>query len=49
MELPTLLLVIALVCFLIAAVGFSVRRINLMALGLAFATASVLAGSGLFG
>ena len=45
MELPTLLLVIALICFVIAAVGFTVRRINLMALGLAFATASVLAGS----
>lgn len=47
MELPTILLVIALVCFVVAAIGFTVRRINLIALGLAFATASVLAGAGL--
>lgn len=45
MTLPTLLLLIALLCFLAAAFGFAARRLNLIALGLAFATASVLAGS----
>ena len=49
MPLPTILLLIALVCFIVAALGFPVRRINLIALGLAFATASVLAGSDLIG
>ena len=49
MELATILLVIAFVCFVIAAIGFSYRRINLIALGLAFAVASVLAGSELIG
>ena len=49
MQLPEILLIIALVCFVVAAIGFTVRRINLIALGLAFATASVLAGQGLFG
>ena len=49
MPLPTILLVIALICFIFAAIGFSVRRINLIALGLAFAVASVLAGSDLLG
>lgn len=49
MPLPTILLLIALVCFLAAAFGFAVRRLNLTALGLAFAVASVLAGSELIG
>ena len=49
MPVPTLLLVIALICFVLAAIGFTWRRINLIALGLAFATASVLAGSDLIG
>lgn len=49
MPLPTILLVIALVCFVVAAFGFTVQRINLIALGLAFAVASVLAGSSLLG
>lgn len=47
MPLPTILLIIALVCFVIAAIGFSFRRINFIAAGLAFAVASVLAGSGI--
>ena len=49
MPLPTILLVIALVLFILAAVGINARRLNLMAAGLAFATASVLAGSNLLG
>ena len=49
MTLPTILLLIALVCFVLAATGFSWRRTNLIAAGLAFAVASVLAGSGLIG
>jgi hypothetical protein len=39
----SLLLLLALICFIIAAVGVPVpRRVNLMALGLAFLTASLL-------
>ena len=49
MTLPTILLIIALVCFVVAALGFAVRRINLTAAGLAFAVASVLAGRELLG
>lgn len=49
MPLPTILLIIAFVCFVFAAIGFSYRRINLIALGLAFAVASVLVGSDLVG
>ena len=49
MTLATILLVIALVCFVAGAVGFSVRRINLIALGLAFWVASLLAGGELIG
>lgn len=47
MELPTILLIIALACFILAAIGFTMRRLNLIALGLAFCVASVLAGSNL--
>jgi hypothetical protein len=49
MPLPTILLIIALACFVVAAIGFTFRRINFIAAGLAFAVASVLAGSGLIG
>lgn len=49
MPLPTILLIIALACFVVAAIGFTFRRINFIAAGLAFAVASVLAGSGLLG
>ena len=49
MPLPTILLVIALVLFILAAIGFTFRRVNLIAAGLAFAVASVLAGSDLLG
>jgi hypothetical protein len=49
MTIPTILLIIALVCFIVAAVGVTVSRINLTAAGLAFAVASVLAASNLMG
>ena len=49
MPLPTILLIIAFICFIVAAIGFTFRRINFIAAGLAFATASVLAGSGVLG
>jgi len=49
MTLPTILLLIALACFVLAAIGFTFSRINLTAAGLAFAVASVLAGSELIG
>ena len=49
MPLPTILLLIALACFVMAAIGFTFRRVNFIAAGLAFAVASVLAGSELIG
>jgi hypothetical protein len=49
MPLPTILLLIALLCFVVAAIGVTFRRINFIAAGLAFATASVLAASNLIG
>lgn len=49
MTIPTILLILAFVCFVLAATGFSWRRTNLIAAGLALAVASVLAGSGLIG
>lgn len=49
MTLPTILLLIAFVCFVVAAIGYSFRRVNFIAAGLAFAVASVLAGSDLIG
>lgn len=49
MPLPTILLLIALACFVVAAIGFTFRRVNFIAAGLAFAVASVLAGSNLVG
>ncbi len=42
MTVETLLLLIALVLFIVAAVGVNAGRINLIAAGLAFATAAVL-------
>ena len=48
MTLPTILMIIALVCFVIAAIGVAFGRVNFIAAGLAFATASVLAASGAF-
>ena len=41
----TILLIVALICFLLAAFGFVLARINLMAAGLACCVASVLVGS----
>ena len=41
----TILLIAALICFVLAAVGVTARRINLMAAGLACAVASVLVGT----
>lgn len=49
MTVGTILLILALICFVLAAIGFAVRRINLTAAGLAFAVASVLAGSEIIG
>ena len=49
MALPSILLLLALACFVVAAVGFTFRRINFIAAGLAFATASVIAASGVLG
>ena len=49
MPLPTILLLVALACFVVAAIGFTFRRINFIAAGLAFATASVLAASNAIG
>ncbi len=44
MSIATLFLIIALVLFVVSAIGVS-SRINLAAAGLAFCVASVLAGS----
>lgn len=44
MTLRYLLLVFAFVCFVLAAVGVNSPRVNLTALGLAFATAAWLFG-----
>jgi hypothetical protein len=41
----TLLLILALVCFIIAASGWPVPRVNLVALGLAFWVAVYLVGA----
>lgn len=41
--LRVILLVLALVCFLLAALGVSAPRVSLENLGLAFATAALLA------
>ncbi len=49
LTLPTILLIVALVCFIIAALGAAVGRINFTAAGLAFFVASILAGSNLLG
>lgn len=49
LTLPTILLIVALVCFIIAAIGSTFGRINFTAAGLAFCVASVLAGSNLLG
>jgi hypothetical protein len=49
MTLPTILLVISLVLFVLAAVGVTVSRVNLTAAGLAFAVGSVLAASHMVG
>jgi len=45
MTVGTILLIVALVCFILAAFGFVLARINLIAAGLAFAVAAVLVGS----
>jgi hypothetical protein len=49
MTIGTILLIIALICFVLAAFGFAFPRVNLTAAGLAFAVASVLAGSEIVG
>ena len=45
----TILLVIALICFALAAVGFGFGRLNLIGAGLACCVASVLIGSHVLG
>ena len=45
MTLGTILLVIALVCFVLSAVGVGLGRLNLIGLGLACCVGSVLAGT----
>jgi hypothetical protein len=42
---PTILLVLALACFVLAAFGASAGRVSLTPLGLAFLTAAMLAGN----
>ena len=49
MPLPTILLLVAFAFFVVAALGLTFSRINLIAAGLAFCVASVLAGSNLIG
>ena len=44
MPAATILLIVALACFVLAAVGATFSRINLIALGLACAVGSVLVG-----
>jgi hypothetical protein len=44
MTLRFLFLIVALVCFVLAALGVNSPRVNLTALGLAFATAAFLFG-----
>jgi len=45
MPVGTILLIAALICFVLAAVGIAASRINLVAAGLACCVASVLAGT----
>lgn len=44
MTIAALLLIIALICFILAAFGVATDRINLIALGLAFYVGSLLVG-----
>ncbi|MBI4499372.1 MAG: hypothetical protein HY689_15910 [Chloroflexi bacterium] len=46
MPLATLLLIAAIICFALAAIGITVPRLNLVALGLALGFASFLVGGG---
>jgi len=49
MTIAAILLLIALICFIVAAIGANVGNVNLTALGLAFVAAALLAGTGLVG
>ena len=49
MTIGTILLIIALVCFLLAAFGVGFGRLNLIAAGLACYVGSILVGSGMIG
>ncbi len=44
MSVTTLLMVLAVICFALAALGLSIPRLNLVALGLAFGFGAFLAG-----
>ena len=45
MPIGTILLIAALACFVLAALGVAISRLNLIAAGLACCVASVLAGT----
>ena len=45
MTIPTILLLYALICFVLAAVGVAISRLNLIAAGLACWVGSLLASS----
>ena len=46
MSIGILLIILALVCFLVAAFGVNAGRVNLTALGLAFMAMAAIIGSG---
>lgn len=48
MSIAILFLLVALILFVIAALGVASGRVNLVAAGLAFVTAAQLAGAGVF-
>ena len=46
MTVAALLLILAFICFIIAAIGVAISRVNLIALGLSLVTLAQLLGSG---
>jgi hypothetical protein len=47
LNLGTILLILALICFVAAAIGWSYRKVNLLAAGLALLVLGQLLGAGL--
>ena len=47
MSIATILLLLAVVCFLLSAVGVNIPRVSLLSLGLAFFAGAFLVGRGL--